>query len=211
MRIDGLEMVQANTDGVTVRVERDKLKSVEAVCKEWEKETKLELESAYYSRMFIRDVNNYIAEYEGGKLKRKGAYEYELDWHKNFSSLVVQKAAEAHLVHGKDIEEFVRNHDDPYDFYLRAKVPRSSRLMLRGDGEEKQLRNITRYFVSNGDGQLIKIMPPLPKKPDKEREIAVNKGWNVTVHDVLAPLEDINYGFYIGETLKLVKPVKRKV
>jgi hypothetical protein len=54
-------------------------------------------------------------------------------------------------------------------------------------------------------------MPPLPKKPDKEREIAVNKGWNVTVHDVIAPLEDINYQFYISETKKLVKPVERKV
>jgi hypothetical protein len=181
------------------------------VCKEWERLTKLELESVHYKRMFIRDVNNYIAEYENGKLKRKGAYEYNIGWHQNFSCLVVQKAAEAHLTRGEDIETFIREHDDPYDFYLRAKVPRSSRLMLRGDRGEKQLRNITRYFVSNQGGQLIKIMPPLPKKPDKEREIAVNKGWNVTVHDVLAPMEDINYQFYISETKKLVKPVERKV
>ena len=211
MKIEGLEMIQANTDGVTIRIDRNRISELEAVCKEWETITGLELESARYQRMFIRDVNNYIAEYEGGKLKRKGAYEYELDWHKNFSCLVVQKAAEAYLVHGRDIEEFIRSHDDPYDFYLRAKVPRSSRLMLRGDGEEKQLRNITRYYVSNGGGHLIKIMPPLPKKPDKEREIAVNKGWNVTVHDVLAPLTDIDYKFYVSETKKLVNPVKRKV
>jgi hypothetical protein len=211
MKIEGLEMIQANTDGVTIRIDRDRISEMEAVCKEWEKITKLELESARYRRMFIRDVNNYIAEYESGKLKRKGAYEYELDWHKNFSCLVVQKAAEAHLVRGLDIEEFIRNHDDPYDFYLRAKVPRSSRLVIRTGEEEKSLRNITRYFVSNGGGHLIKIMPPLPKKPDKEREIAVNKGWNVTVHDVLAPLEDIDYKFYISETKKLVNPVKKKI
>ena len=211
MKIEGLEMIQANTDGVTIRIDRSRISELEAVCKEWETITGLELESARYRRVFIRDVNNYIGEYEGGKLKRKGAYEYELDWHKNFSCLVVQKAAEAYLVHGRDIEEFIRNHDDPYDFYLRAKVPRSSRLMLRGDGEEKQLRNITRYYISNGGGHLIKIMPPLPKKPDKEREIAVNKGWNVTVHDVLAPLTDIDYKFYVSETKKLVNPVKRKI
>lgn len=211
MKIQGLEMIQANTDGVTIRVNKDELPNVEKVCKEWERITELELESARYRRMFIRDVNNYIAEYEDGKLKRKGAYEYDLDWHQNFSALVVQKAAEAHLIHGREIEEFVLNHDDPYDFYLRAKVPRSSRLVIRSDGEEKLLRNITRYYVSNRGGQLVKIMPPLPKKPDKEREISVNKGWNVTVHDVIAPLEDIDYKFYIGETEKLVQPVKRKV
>ena len=211
MKIESVEMIQANTDGVTIRIDRSRIAEMEAVCKEWESITRLELESARYSRMFIRDVNNYTAEYENGKLKRKGAYEYQLDWHKNFSCLVVQKAAEAHLVHGADIEEFIRSHDDSYDFYLRAKVPRSSRLMLRGDGEEKQLRNISRYYVSNGGGQLIKIMPPLPKKPDKEREIAVNKGWNVTVHDVIAPLMDIDYRFYVSETKKLVNPVKKKL
>ena len=210
MRIEGLEMIQANTDGVTVRIDRDRIPEMEAVCKEWEVITGLELESARYRRMFIRDVNNYIAEYENGKLKRKGAYEYEIDWHKNFSCLVVQKAAEANLIHGRDIEDFIRNHDDPYDFYLRAKVPRSSRLVIREDNGERLLRNITRYYVSNGGGQLVKIMPPLPKKPDAEREISVNKGWNVTVHDVIAPLNDINYDFYISETEKLVKPVKRK-
>ncbi len=211
MKVEGLEMIQANTDGVTVRIDRERIPEMEAVCREWEKTTRLELESARYRRMFIRDVNNYIAEYENGKLKRKGAYEYKLDWHKNFSCLVVQKAAEAHLIHGKDIEEFIRNHDDPYDFYLRAKVPRSSRLVIRSDDGEKLLRNITRYYVSNTGGQLVKIMPPLPKKPDKEREISVNKGWNVTVHDVIAPLTEINYDFYVSETKKLIEPVKRKI
>jgi hypothetical protein len=83
-------------------------------------------------------------------------------------------------------------------FYLRAKVPRSSRLVIRTGDEEKMLRNITRYYVSNEGGRLVKIMPPLPKKPDKEREISVNAGWNVTVHDVIAPLTDINYKFYIS-------------
>lgn len=209
MKIEGLEMIQSNTDGVTVLIDRDRLGELDVVCKEWEKVTKLELESVHYSRMFIRDVNNYIAEYESGKLKRKGAYEYELEWHQNFSCLVVQRAAEANLVQNRDIGEFIRDYDDPYDFYLRAKVPRSSRLLLRSEEGEKTLRNITRYYVSNQGGHLVKVMPPLPKKPDKEREISVNKGWNVTVHDVIAPLEDINYDFYISETEKLVKAVKR--
>jgi len=207
MKIDSLEMIQVNTDGVTVRVNRDMLSRLEKVCDEWQKITGLELESARYNRLFIRDVNNYIGEYENGKLKRKGAYEYKLNWHQNFSALVVQKAAEAHLVRGQEIEDFIRNHDDPYDFYLRAKVPRTSRLVLRDGDKETTLRNITRYFVSNHGGQLVKIMPPLPKKPDTYREIAINKGWNVTVHDVIEPLTDIDYKFYISETEKLVKPL----
>jgi len=216
MEIDGLEMIQANTDGVTVRIDRKKTHLLEAVCKKWEAWTSLELESATYKRMFIRDVNNYIAEYDNGKLKRKGAYEYEIEWHKNFSCLIVQKAAEAFLINGTDIETFIRNHEDSYDFYLRAKVPRSSRLVIRyifNDDVKQQypLQNITRYYVSTTGGSLIKIMPPLPKKPDKWREFAVTKDRLVTVHDVIAPLENIDFDYYIKETEKLVKPLLKKL
>lgn len=210
MKIPSVEMIQANTDGITIRLDRSRIPMMEDVCAKWQALTSLELEFAQYQKFFVRDVNNYIGVYDNGKLKRKGVYEYKLGWHQNFSALIVQKAAEAYLVHGHDITETIIMHDDMYDFYLRAKVPRTSRLMLRTLGsEDKQLRNITRYYISNHGGQLVKIMPPLPKKPDTEREISVNAGWNVTVHDVIAPMEDINYDFYISETEKLVKPVKR--
>lgn len=104
------------------------------------------------------------------KIKRKGAYEYDnLDWNKNFSALVIPKAAEHALVYGGDIEEFIRNHEDIYDFLKRTKVPRSSRLVLcesRGvvdPTNEIQVQNICRYYISNEGHYLTKIMPPLPK------------------------------------------------
>jgi hypothetical protein len=45
---------------------------------EWQLKTKLKLEKAVYDRMIIRDVNNYIAIYEDGTLKTKGAYSHDL-------------------------------------------------------------------------------------------------------------------------------------
>lgn len=146
-----------------------------------------------------------------GQVKRKGAYEYNIEWHKNFSSLVIPKVAEAHLIHGHDIVESVIMHEDDYDFYLRTKVPRSSRLVIRDDNGETTLPNIVRYYMSKRGGQLVKIMPPLARKPGVEREISVNKGWSVAVHNVIAPLKTIDYDFYIDEVRKLVDPVKRKV
>jgi hypothetical protein len=118
--------------------------------------TGLQLEAAEYSRMFIRDVNSYVAEYTDGKLKRKGAYEYDLGWHQNHSALVVPKAAEAALVHGRDIREFISNHDDALDFMLRTKVPRSSLLEWGG----QRVANIVRYYISTEGKTLEKVMPP---------------------------------------------------
>lgn len=209
MKIDNLEIIQVNTDGVTARFPRQYEGEADRICSEWEKVTGLELEKANYSRMFIRDVNNYIGEYEDGKLKRKGAYEYaDLDWSKNHSSLVIAKAAEAALVYGKDIEEFIRSHDDKYDFLLRTKVPRSSRLItVDEDGVEYPEQNICRYYISSKGKKLVKVMPPLPNKED-ERYIGIDKQWNVKVcNDIKKFAWDIDYDYYISEANKLVEPL----
>lgn len=210
--IEGLELIQMNTDGLTVKVPRDRIQDVYEIRSMWELLTGLELEEARYTRMFVRDVNNYIAEYEKGGVKRKGAYEYKLDWHQNFSALIIPKAAEAHLIEGVDLKEFVVSHADDYDFLLRTKVPRSSRLVGDwGAGVEEELQNVTRYFIANDGPELVKIMPPLPKAPDKERRIGVNKGCMVRVCNQLIPIDrsQVNYDWYVAEASKLVQ-FKRK-
>lgn len=214
LKIPGLSMIQANTDGLTVYVPRVFTGQVEQVRHAWEKLTRLQLEEAIYDVMFIRDVNNYIAVYEGGKkVKRKGAYCHSVDlgWHQNHSMQVVAKAAEAALVHNKDIHDFITSHEDIHDFMLVTKVPRNSKL-LWGD---KQVQNITRYYVSTDGAPLTKVMPPLAKSlklnPDApERRMSVCKGWLTTECNDMKRFNraTLNYDFYIKEAEKLVAPLR---
>jgi hypothetical protein len=222
MKIPGLSMIQANTDGLTVYVPRIFTGQVEQVRHAWEKLTRLQLEEAIYDAMFIRDVNNYIAVYEGGKkVKRKGAYCHttktdanpngDLGWHQNHSMQVVAKAAEAALVHDKNIRDFITSHEDIHDFMMVTKVPRNSKLMW-GD---QQVQNITRYYVSTDGATLTKVMPPLAKalKIDPnapERRMAVCKGWTVTECNNMQRFNrgTLNYEFYIKEAEKLVAPLR---
>lgn len=214
LKILGLSMIQANTDGLTVYVPRVFTGQVEQVRHAWEKLTRLQLEEAIYDVMFIRDVNNYIAVYEGGKkVKRKGAYCHSVDlgWHQNHSMQVVAKAAEAALVHNKDIRDFITSHEDIHDFMLVTKVPRNSKL-LWGD---KQVQNITRYYVSTDGAPLTKVMPPLAKSlklnPDApERRMSVCKGWLTTECNDMKRFNraTLNYDFYIKEAEKLVAPLR---
>lgn len=64
IRIKDLQIIQVNTDGITVRLPRTELHHLQEVRQWWERLTSLELEEARYSKMFIRDCNNYIAVYE---------------------------------------------------------------------------------------------------------------------------------------------------
>ena len=205
MDIGGLEMVQINTDGLTIRLNRESVKQMEDVTEWWQEMTGLTLERADYSHMFIRDVNNYIAVKTDGSVKRKGAYEYKTEWHQNASALVVPKVAEQVLVYDKPIRETVENWPDIMDFMKRVKVPRSSYLAMEQNCRTVQLQNTTRYLITKSGGRFFKWMPPLKGKTDW-RKIGVESGWNVTPwNNIENPPEnwDIDYDYYIREVEKL--------
>lgn len=160
MNVPGLELIQINTDGMTMRVQRALLPFVRQIMQWWQDLTKLELEEAFYSSMYVRDVNNYIAVVEGtGKTKRKGAYEYAMQWHQNHSELIIAKAVEAVIVEGADLEQFIYGHPDPFDFMLRGKASAGSVLELE-DGQ--RLSKTIRYYISTAGQGLYKVMPPPP-------------------------------------------------
>lgn len=145
------------------------------------------------------------------KVKRKGAYEYlNLDWHKNHSALVIQKAAEAHLLHDVEIEEFIRKHfaeGNIFDFMLRVKVPRSSKLVLvMSDGSEVKQQNTCRYYVSNSGGKLVKLMPALEgKEDDGDRRLSIDAAYTVKTCNNMKDFDgDINFEYYVSEAKKLV-------
>lgn len=208
--IQGVHMIQINTDGMTIKCRKKIRPYVISECNFWEKKIGLELEYADYSKMFIRDVNNYIAVYTDGNVKRKGAYEYNRGWHQDHSAMIVPKAVERHLVHSEDIRTVIENHTDVYDFMLRTKVPRSSKLVTVGyDGIDKQVQNVSRYYISVMGSDLVKIMPPLKGKTE-DRRIGINTGWKVSVCNDIKDCnpDDIETEWYIKEAEKLIKPLK---
>ena len=166
LKIPTLEIVQCNTDGITYSVDNEFIDLCQQECKKWENITNLELETVNYSRFWVRDVNNYIAEYDGG-LKRKGAFCYgdEIGWHQNHSMQVVAKALTAYFVRGQSVQSFIESHATLYDFMIALKVPKTSRLMWSGVHFPSTLR----YVVSDDGSQLTKIMPAKGKVGDYKR------------------------------------------
>ena len=165
-----LKLIQANTDGITYYIHKNYEPQAAEVCKEWERYTCLVLEDVDYNRMWIRDVNSYIAEDKEGNLKLKGAYWFPdpLDyhnsidsqqppaWHKNLSNQISIRAAVAHMVHGVDVETFIRMCRNPYDFMCAVKVGKSDHLMYG----ENEVQRTTRYYVSSSGFELVKHSPP---------------------------------------------------
>jgi hypothetical protein len=200
MTIEGLQIIQINTDGLTVQLPRNRKSELEGKRLWWEELTGLNLEEALYKSMMVRDVNNYIGVYEGGGTKRKGAYEHDMAWHQNAGGLVIAKVAEKVLVENAPIRQTVEQWPDIMDFMLRAKIPRSSYLQW-GD---HQVQNTTRYYIAKDGKPLNKWMPPLAKKPTEWRKISIESGWAVQVcNNIQDATLPVDYEYYIQEVEKL--------
>jgi hypothetical protein len=205
--IPDIQMLQANTDGISFKVNKKYVEQVYSICKRWEVFTKLNLESVQYSKMIISNVNNYIAIKTDGDVKRKGASFIhkiapgELEWHKNFSALVVPKALEQYYLNNTSVEKFIYNHDNVYDFFKRTKINKADKLFLRND-TDVEIQRVSRYYISgsykynktdkefvvigNG-GSLIKEMLPLVQKETKKLKLdydrIIKKGENISYED----------------------------
>lgn len=208
----GAEIIMCNTDGFEFIADESDKDKIDQLVEEWETLTGLTMEGDVYSKMMAANVNNYVAVFENGKIKRKGAYEYEeLDWHKNQSALVIKMAAVHELLEQGTAEQFIRNHKNEYDFMLRTKVPRSSKLVLVDEfGNDQPLQNICRYYPSTtGGGKLVKLMPALPgKESEGDRRLSIDKEWNMTPCNNMVDFSwNINYDYYISEAKKLVDAI----
>ena len=216
LKLKDATSVQSNTDGITFRVRREDSEKVNELTREWERITGLEMERADYSAMYIRDVNSYIGIYEGSdKFKAKGAYEVTDAHHKNQSAKIVQKAAQAHLIKGVSVEDFIKNHEDKYDFMLRTKIPKNFKLVsVDEEGIDHKEQNITRYYVSTSEKArtLIKVMPPLKGKEDKgDRRNEIEAGRKCIVCNNILDFEgEIDYDYYIEATEKLISIFKEE-
>lgn len=169
--VPSLQIIQANTDGITYLIDDEHEPKAAEICKQWETFTCLKLEDAEYSDMWIRDVNNYVARSVDGTLKQKGAYWHPEPgeryfssiseaqppaWHKDLGNLVSIKAAVAAMVYGIDVETYIRCHTDPFDFMCRIKVGRSDILKLGN----REIQRTSRYYVAKEGAPLIKTAPP---------------------------------------------------
>jgi hypothetical protein len=203
--VKNLRIIQGNTDGVTVFMPRTEVERVQEICDAWASLTKLSLEFVEYRKMSIADVNSYLAVDTKGNVKRKGRYEYNVKWHQDASALVVPMIAERVLVDGGKIDDILMGWTDVMDFMLRAKIPRSSHLLLSTDEGERLLENTQRYYISQCGGELVKVMPPHPKKPDTWRRFKIQSGYTVCpCNDISEAFLPINFDWYRSEIETLV-------
>lgn len=125
--IPELEIVQLNTDGITIEFDDSQYDAVMAIINEWQERTHFVLEEDKIKRLIQKDVNNYFLMFESGKIKTKGAYFSSgiapagaFSINNNF--VIVKDAVVNYFVNSTPVEDTILSCEDIHKFQIIAKA-----------------------------------------------------------------------------------------
>lgn len=122
-----VHIIQLNTDGIMISIEESEMPTIYAINDEWQQSKSLILEEDRLKAVWQKDVNGYIAEYENGKVKTKGAY---VTWgiapagafKINNEFVIVKQAVVDYFTKNIPVEDTIQQCSDPKQFMLIAKA-----------------------------------------------------------------------------------------
>lgn len=214
LSVPGIKILQMNTDGLTYVYKKQHKDIVEKICTWWQSVTKLGLEHAYYKKMVIQDVNNYIAIDTGDKIKKKGMFDTAPLYHKNHSNLIIPKALEQYFVNNLPIEETIKSTENIFDFCAAVKKKNNFTLNLytNYNGVElvEEQQKVTRFIVGNSSNAGL-----LMKDFDDGRKVSALANTLVQplnkVVDTNAKNYKLNYDFYIRKCKDIIENIQPSV
>lgn len=168
----GAEIIQSNTDGVLIRMPDGFdggpdafYDRVDDVAYEWEHRTGMGLEFDEFTRVYQKDVNNYVLVAADGSMKTKGAYVKKLG-PLDYDLAVVNKALVEFMVHGVPVEDTIAADDDLIDYQRVVKV--SGKYKYGVHGHERLTDRCFRVFASTreSDGMIGRVKTG-KAKPEK--------------------------------------------
>lgn len=116
-------LIQSNTDGLIVKLHKlDDYELVDDICWEWEQMTGVKLAfDPIITKIYQRDVNNYLFINEDGKVEAKGGEVKELSKLDN-DLPIVNKAMREYMINGTPVEDTINNCDELIQFQKIVKL-----------------------------------------------------------------------------------------
>lgn len=210
--VDGLKIVQLNTDGIMLECDKDQLELVDSICEEWQSRTGFELETDSVSKIAQKDVNNYVEVQADGKSKAKGGYLVKGistvgAFNINNSCCIVATALKEYFVNGTPVEETINNCTDIFQFQIIAKAGAKYREAYHMvDGVKEPVQKVNRVFATADEryGKLFKVKA----EDDSTAKIEMLPEHCIIDNDNQLSISDVDKSFYIEMAKKRVNDFK---
>lgn len=202
-----IQLVNSNTDGAYVLLDKSKYPKLQEICRDWEKKTKLILEEDRFERFYQFAINDYLGVKEGyaktkdpNLLKKKGLFIDSVTLGKGMAPMIIPEAINKYLADGIDPKETIDNCKDILKFCTYQKVAKKFKV-LYGDQE---VQHINRYYMSTNGKYIVKKDP----NDSKRKPTALCASSPVTIYNKFDDKDiserKINYTFYLKEIKKIL-------
>jgi hypothetical protein len=218
--IPGAKPLMQNTDGITTVIPVNYQDKYMEICARWEKITNLQLEHANYKKLFLWDVNNYIAVPKTGKAKCKGRFEWEdyekyatTHLHKDKSGLIIPKAIHAYFVNNIPPEKYLAENRNIFDYCMGKRIKGRWKFqqtcVIKGKIEFQDLQDTIRYYIAHKGCKIMKT------NLDDGRQQQIEAGlWMQEIFNVYEerPWEEygVNETYYLAEIYKEISKLVKK-
>ena len=199
--------IYSNTDGATFKVLRTDLSKTLKMVNRITDHLGIELEAEMFSKMVVKDVNNFIMTKASGEIKVKGSFLYTQDVTKGFKYPIVKTALYNYYIHNIPVAKTIEESTDIYGFCMAQKTGKQFRTYFRTVKGQVEMQKTNRYFVSDISGSLVKIKQLEEGGESVSQAIA---GENVYIlndyqeHMDNYYLDHVRRGYYIKEANKII-------
>ena len=216
LELNGIHVISANTDGLVIKLPRDKFEVYKNITDNWNAFNKMGADFEEYKIIVSRDVNNYFDIQTDGTIEYKGAMDpkqYIKDLKKGYDAPVVAKAVFEYFVNNIPIMDTLRNHTDILDFCKTQNVGRQFDVVYdkieNGQIIHVRSQRHVRFYVSKRGV----VIQKEHKTTNAKSKLA--GGHNVTIlnslDDKSIEERDIDYAYYYNECYKIINPIKHGI
>lgn len=201
----GIEVLSANTDGVTIKLLPNQEPSFEECKRQWCEHTKFELEDTEFDFIARRDVNSYLARTTSGDLKTKGKFT-KPNLKKDVQAFAVTDMVTEYLLNETDPEiRMIEKQYTIYDFLYSFSATKEFEVSLQEDDHNTPLTKTNRWYISKDtSNQLTKFGGKL------QNTSRIPNGANIKlanqITDESLP-DDLDLNYYFKQVYKTVETV----
>lgn len=212
LELNGIHVISANTDGIVIKLPRDKFDVYKEITDRWNETNRMGADYEEYQMIASRDVNNYFDIQTDGTVEYKGALDpkqYLKDLKKGYDMPVVAIAVFEYLVNNIPVMTTLRNHKDILDFCKTQNVGRQFEVVYdvceKGVIRHVHSQRHVRFYVSTKG---VVIQKENKTTGAKSKLAGGNSVCILNSLDDL-PIEErnINYGYYYNECYKIIDPI----
>lgn len=206
--IEGLRIVQLNTDGIMVECDKKDYNKLTEICKKWQSRTGFDLEEDTVIKIAQKDVNNYVEVQPGGKAKAKGGYLVKGiapagAFNVNNSCVIVATALKEFFVNGTPVEDTINGCDDIFQFQIIAKAGAKYKEAYHVvDGVKEPVQKVNRVYATADEryGKIYKVK----SEDDSTAKIEMLPEHCIIDNDNQLSISDVDKSFYIEMAKKRV-------